>query len=230
LIRNRWKASLYYIGLGLMTLGLAICVPIYTALYGLPIIVIAVIVILISETTYRSKVLGILVPIILWVVAVYFFIKYAYRTANKYVPITVLIPTDFNGTIRIVHSEPCGASIDEEDGWGVVRIPKSGIAIIRDPVGFAWTPFDYVFVDEEGYRSPIRVITDEVETDTTHGVKLEFDEVVKSSTPDSTGTPRLIHCVALSVFNPGYPEINHGTMPFEEATIAAVDSCRKSKR
>ena len=43
-----------------------------------------------------------------------------------------LIPSDFNGTMRIVDDQNCGQKIKVVDGKREIEIPRNGILIVRD--------------------------------------------------------------------------------------------------
>ena len=136
-----------------------------------------------------------------------------------------LIPSDFNGTMRIVDDQSCGQKIKVVDGKREIEIPRNGILIVRDTLLARWT-HEFFLVDNEGRRTSIPDITHAVESnDTTSvGVKFIAHGGIGTLMPDSSYS--FLDYTELLVSNPGHSAINMDEDKFGVLTSATVDSCR----
>jgi len=139
--------------------------------------------------------------------------------------ITVLIPSDFSGTLRIVREEKCGKKIETISGKRIIEIPRNGILIIRDTLEIYYIAHEFFLVDSTGKKILIPDITDEEEPidALTVGVKL----IGPGGFAIADGSYSNMVFLELVVSNPGHTPINMDEEIFDELTRATVISCRQ---
>jgi hypothetical protein len=121
----------YNIGLTLVVLSFIACtINFYLIIFGFPIFVIGAVLIFISKKPFKTKIIATALPIILWFPITLLF----YNFTGKTTPETFLIPKDFQGKIRVIYGEKCGIDPPEENGRRVLKIPNSGLLIIKPDI------------------------------------------------------------------------------------------------
>jgi len=124
-------------------------------IYGIPLFILGVILVFISKQTTKTKLLMSLTPIALYFPLTYLFLlSYNYST-----PKTILIPSSYEGTMRIVYEEKCGNNYKEIDGRKTLKFPKNGILILNEDFD-RHLNYNYFLVDKLGNKKEIPQILD----------------------------------------------------------------------
>jgi hypothetical protein len=145
------KQTAFYIGLTLLAISFIACVvSFYLLVFGIPTFLVGAILIFVSSQTIKTKLLTTLVPLTLYIPATFIFL-YAY---NYSTPKTILIPNDFDGTLRVVYEEKCGINYDKIDGVKTLPFPKNGILILNEDFD-SHINYNYYLVDNLGNRIKI---------------------------------------------------------------------------
>jgi hypothetical protein len=150
------KDKAYLTGLTLIGITFIACViSFWLLVYGIFIFGIGVLFVWVSQQSIKTKLFSTILPIIFYLPSKYLFLlAYNYTT-----PKTFLIPSDYEGTIRIVYEEKCGATLHKEEGRQILQFPQSGILILNEK-------FDgginnkYYLVDKNGKRTEVNQIID----------------------------------------------------------------------
>ncbi len=76
-------------------------------------------------------------------------------------PVTFLIPTGFQGNLRVVYEEPCGMQTRLENGRQLFEVPVNGVLVLQKKNESLDTKdADYYFVNAAGSRKKIRQVID----------------------------------------------------------------------
>ena len=150
------KDKIYIFGLTLIIASFIACViSFYLLIYGIPVYLLAIILVLISKRTLKTKILTTLTPVVLYVPLTYLFLlAYNYST-----PKTILIPSNYEGTLRIVYEEKCGSSYDEINGTKTLIFPKNGILILSEDFDRN-IDYNYYLIDKFGNKKKISSLLD----------------------------------------------------------------------
>jgi hypothetical protein len=145
------KDKIYICGITLIGISLIICViSFYLLIFGIPIFIIGGVFVFISKQTIKTKVLTALIPIILYVpLTILFLMAYNYST-----PKTILIPSEFEGTLRIVYEEECGNNYNVIGGTKTLKFPKNGILILNEDFDNDIN-YKYYLIDKLGNKKEI---------------------------------------------------------------------------
>jgi hypothetical protein len=139
----------FIVGSVLSLLGFLTCINPWFLIFGVPVLIIGLILIWMSDAKNLTKVLLTIAPVILWypgMGALY----YIYSEKSRSTPETFLVPEDFRGEITIIYDEPCGITVPEENGRLVYRIPDNGILIITNPFEPGIIDHEYYWIDKNG--------------------------------------------------------------------------------
>ncbi|MDP2386696.1 MAG: hypothetical protein Q8M29_10025 [Bacteroidota bacterium] len=136
------------IGIALILIGTLICFNLFLLLVGIPIFLAGVILVLLSKKTLLVKSITIVTPIILWWTG-FEVLKYM---INKKTAITLLVPDQFKGQIRVVYGEKGGVVPQKVDGRMELKIPESGVLIIQPHLESGLDDINYYYVDGKGIR------------------------------------------------------------------------------
>ena len=118
------KNKTYKIGLVLIILSFIACIiSFYFIIFGLPIFLIGMTVVLFSKTQFKTKLITTILPIILWLPATYIFLYFYGLTT----PETFLIPSTLEKRFRVIYDEKCGVEPKYENGRRIIVIPYNGV-------------------------------------------------------------------------------------------------------
>lgn len=173
----QFRSLLLYLGFVLLCLGVFITATLwFLFIFGAPVALLGLVLILVSGQPAWRIVLAILFPFGAWVGTAMAALALAPREQGT----TYLIPEGFEGTIMVVKNEPCAPPTEHADGRLLYRVPASGLLLVRDTVPNRQHPYyswpnkgyflqsdnKYFVVDRQGRR--LRELT-EVRTSTTEG-------------------------------------------------------------
>ncbi len=141
----------FYIGLVLITISFIGCVlSYYLLVFGIPTFIFGAILVLISKQPIQSKLLTTLIPIVLYFPLTFLFLYfYNYSTA-----ITILIPENFEGKLRIIYDENCGSNLEIIDGEKTLIFPENGILVLNEEFN-RQINYNYYLVDDQGNKNEI---------------------------------------------------------------------------
>lgn len=142
------------VGLILIAISFIACVISFWLLYyGIFIFAAGTILVVLSSKSTKTKLWTTFLPIIIYVPVTYLFlIAYNYTT-----PKTFLIPSDYEGTLRIVYEERCGTKLNKESGRQIFGFPDNGILILNEDFD-GGINHEYYLVDKAGNRRKIEQI------------------------------------------------------------------------
>jgi hypothetical protein len=149
--RKTLREKMYFGGLTLIIISFVACVISYWLLiFGIPAFLIGTILVLLSSRPTKTKLLATLTPIILYIPFTYLFLNaYNYTTPNIF-----LIPSDYEGTLRIIYEEECGQYISKKDGNEIFNFPSNGILILNEDFEGGINN-KYFLVDKIGHKTEI---------------------------------------------------------------------------
>src|SRR5690606_31548038 len=78
---------------------------------------------------------------------------------NYSTPKTILIPTNYEGPLRVVYEERCGENYGEMNGQKTLRFPENGILILNEDFD-RHINYDYYLIDKLGNKTQIVQILD----------------------------------------------------------------------
>jgi len=150
------KDKAYIFGLPLIITSFIACVvSFYLLIYGIPAFALGIVLVLISKRTLKTKIITTLTPLFLYVPLTYLFLlAYNYST-----PKTILIPSNYAGTLRIIYQEKCGAVYEKTNGTKTLTFPKNGILILSEDFD-RHINYNCYLVDEVGNKREIPLIFD----------------------------------------------------------------------
>jgi hypothetical protein len=150
------KDKAYNIGLILIIASCIACiVSYYLLIFGIPTFLVGVTLIFLSKRDIKTKLITTIIPLLLYFPLTFLFLSiYNYST-----PKTILIPQNFNGTLRIVYEEECGSNYEKKDGDRILRFPPNGILVLNEDFDGS-VNYHYYLVDELGNRTEINQILD----------------------------------------------------------------------
>lgn len=152
--RKILKKKLYLGGLTIIIISFIACViSFWLLIFGIPAFLIGTILVLFSNRTTKTKLFATLTPIIL-----YFPLTYLFLTAYNYTtPKIFLIPSNYEGTLRIIYEEKCGQHIYKKNGKEVLLFPPNGILILNENFEGGINN-EYFLVDKLGKKTKISEI------------------------------------------------------------------------
>jgi len=150
------RTKTFYIGLTLIIISFIACViSFYLIVFGIPTFFLGAILVFLSKQTTQTKLLTTLLPIVLYIPCTFLFL-YIY---NYSTPKTILIPKNFEGTLRVVYEEKCGSNYDKTDGVKTMTFPENGILVLNEDFD-SHINYNYCLVDEFGNRTKVSQILD----------------------------------------------------------------------
>jgi len=150
------KDRIFYIGLALIGISFIACViSFYLLIFGIPMFILGAVLVFLSNHTIKIKLLTTLIPLILYFPLTYLFL-FAY---NYSTPKTILIPSIYEGTIRIIYEEKCGNNYDEIDGKKTLKFPENGILILNEEFD-RHVNYKYYLIDKSGNKKEIPQVLD----------------------------------------------------------------------
>jgi hypothetical protein len=149
--KNEMREKAFYIGLTLIIISFIACViSFYLLVFGIPVFLVGTILVLVSNRTIKTKLFTTLGPAALYLPTTFLFL-FAY---NYSTPKTILIPENFNGTLRVVYEEDCGSNYEKYDGTKTLVFPGNGILVLNEEFD-SHVNFKYFLVDNVGKRTKI---------------------------------------------------------------------------
>ena len=129
------RKKLYFGGLTIIIISFIVCViSFWWLFYGIPAFILGSVLVIFSNQTTKNKLLVTLLPIIL-----YFPFTYLFLTAYNYTtPKIFLIPSNYEGTLRIIYEEECGQNIYKKDIIINIFDPKPGLT--PTTISFSFLP------------------------------------------------------------------------------------------
>lgn len=190
-----------------------------------------------TKTTISSVLkvaLGFPTILILSVISIYglsFFGSYLSRPE----PETFLIPTNFEGSFKVIYGEECGIMPPTENGRRILRIPANGILIVQPEFESGIIDHEYYFIDEDGKRTKIEQYENYSDgTKNIPGVRLGGSGSMGGAMPDggfSSESPLAIHYTDFQVYQDTIDRYDFKKeRKFDSLTTALVEECRKLKK
>jgi hypothetical protein len=120
-------------------------------LFGVPLLglLMGVILVWISKETLKTKLLLTFIPIPITLLSFFLF----YLLLPKAEPETFLIPQNFRGQFVIIFDEPCGQSVNYENGKRIYQIPNDGILITKSKQTMGVIDRKFYLIDENGNQT-----------------------------------------------------------------------------
>lgn len=179
-------------------------------------------------------VLGFPTILILSVISIYglsFFGSYLSRPEPK----TFLIPTNFEGSFKVIYGEECGIIPPTENGRKILRIPANGILIVQPEFESGIIDHEYYFIDEDGKRTKIEQYENYSDgTKNIPGVRLGGSGSMGGAMPDggfSSEPPLAIHYTDFQVYQDTIDRYDFKEKrKFDSLTTTFVEECRKLKK
>jgi hypothetical protein len=217
-----WK---YGIGLTLVIFGTLISLIAFLGLFGVPILIVGVILIFLSGKSLRIKLFSILPTAVIFISILGSSLVDSYRESKRIpVPrVNILLPQHFQGVIRVIDKEPCGVDPKKEADQLVVEVPPDGMLIVKPEIaGNNWV---YFFVDSVGTRKEVTGS----DNYSIFGVYNPIDSIMPGRMPDggySSSPPFGIHYREINVENPAKKNNGNTNLNIDSLTLAAVNACR----
>ena len=146
---------LFYCGFFLLVIGVfGLTFAALFAIIGLPIFIIGGILILLTNKSWKKK----LILISLFVLAIILF-WLIWNKINSVGPETYLISENYRGRIRIIYGEDCGIQLTEKENRLTYLIPDDGILIVNQELKFGIIDHKYYLVDLNGIRTELPWMT-----------------------------------------------------------------------
>jgi len=143
--------TLFYIGIVLLAIGaFGLTFAAFFAIIGLPIFILGIILVLLSRTTWKRR----LVTIGVFIALVFVFWPVWLRI-NKIGPEVFLIPDDYRGRITIIFKKDCGINLEKTKEGLVYDIPNDGILLLSNEQKYGIIDHTYYLVDENGNRNEL---------------------------------------------------------------------------
>ena len=151
---DKLRNKAYLVGLILIAISFIACVISFWLLYyGIFIFALGAILVAVSNKSNKTKLLTTILPLVAYIPTTYIFLlAYNYTT-----PKTFLIPSDFEGTLRIIYEEKCGSKLKKENGRQIFKFPENGILILNEDFD-GGINHEYYLVDQAGNRRKIEQI------------------------------------------------------------------------
>lgn len=134
----------YKTGLILTILSWLACLIPYWIIFAGPVLLIGLLVVWLSKTKLKLKLLTTILPFVLWFPSMYLIF---YLASTRMTPETFLIPKNFRGQITLIYEEPCGQTVPMVDGRLIYKIPDNGIMILTNELETGIINQEYYFVD-----------------------------------------------------------------------------------
>jgi hypothetical protein len=178
-------------------------------------------------------ILGFPTILILSVISIYglsFFGSYLSRPE----PETFLIPTNFEGSFKVIYGEECGIMPPTENGRRILRIPTNGILIVRPEFESGIIDHEYYFIDEDGKRTKIEQYKNYSNgTKNIPGVRLGGSGSMGGAMPDggfSSESPLAINYTDFQVYQDTIDRYDFKEeRKFYSLTTTLIEECRKLK-
>ena len=224
------KDKIYFSGLTIIIVSFIACVvSYYLLIYGIPTTIFGIILVFISKRTTKTKILTSLTPIVLYVPLTYLFLlAYNYST-----PKTILIPSTYQGTLRIIYEEKCGKNYEKQDGKKNLNFPPNGVLVLNEDFD-RHINYNYYLVDKLGHRKEIRQIFDFKDRIKKMPCVLvggsgTFGQTIEANS--TSGVKKGIIFSDFYIFNKDTTDRNdfNSSNKFDSLTTLIVNKCRRTK-
>jgi hypothetical protein len=154
---------------------------------------------------------------------------------SKPAPKTFLIPTNFEGSFKVIYGEKCGLNPPTEKGRIILQIPANGILIVKPEFESGIIDHEYYFIDEDGKRTKIEQYENYSDgTKNIPGVQLGGSGSMIRTMPNdkfSSESPLAINYTDFQVYQDtidryDFKEVGN----FNSLTITLVEQCRKLQK
>lgn len=150
-------------------------------------------------------------------------------------PETFLIPTNFQGTFKVIYGEECGMNPTIENGRRILQIPANGILIVQPEFEGGIIDHEYYFIDDDGKRTKIEQYENYADgTTNIPGVRLGGSGIIGGAMPNegsSSESPLAIHFTDFQVYQNSIDKYDFKEeRKFDSLTTALVEECRKLKK
>ena len=154
---------------------------------------------------------------------------------SKPEPETFLIPTNFEGSFKVIYGEECGLNPPIENGRIILQIPANGILIVQPEFEGGIIDHEYYFIDNDGKRTKIEQYENYSDgTKNIPGVRLGGSGSIGGAMPNggsSSESPLAIHFTDFQVYQDTIDRYDFKEeRKFDSLTTALVEECRKWKK
>ncbi|WP_299307399.1 hypothetical protein [uncultured Psychroserpens sp.] len=144
------------IGIGIIIIAFLVCLNPYLLIFGIPLFIIGIIILLLSDKKLKTKLIWILTPIILWypTMHLFFYLMGTIGTATAQ-KLDLIFPENFKGKAIVVSDMPCGEEIEIIDDREQLRIPENGILLYKGNLKSGYINNRYFRIDSEEKKTEI---------------------------------------------------------------------------
>ena len=144
------------IGIGIIIIAFLVCLNPYLLIFGVPLFIIGIIILLLSDKKLKIKLIWILTPIILWYpsMQLYFYLMGTIGTATAQ-KLDLIFPENFKGKAIVVSDMPCGKEIEIIENREQLRIPENGILLYKGKLKSGYINNRYFKIDNSGNKTEI---------------------------------------------------------------------------
>jgi hypothetical protein len=144
------------IGIIVIILSFLISLNPYWLIFGVPLFVIGIILLLLSQKSIKSKLIWIITPIIFWYPFMHLFLYLmgiiGTVTAQK---LDLIFPKNFEGKAIVISNMPCGKEIEIIDNREQLKIPESGILLYKGNLRSGYINNRYLKINNNGKKMEI---------------------------------------------------------------------------
>ncbi len=141
----------FILGIFIMLCGWIICFDVFLLIIGIPFFLIGMLLVFLSKKSIAVKIITVAIPIVLWWIG----FEIILHEINKKTPVTLLIPENFKGQVRVVYGEMNGVVPQKENGRMLLAIPENGILIVQPFLESGLDDIEYYAVDSKNQRTRI---------------------------------------------------------------------------
>lgn len=188
----------------------------------------------ITISSVLKVVLGFPTILILSVISIYG-LSFLGSYLSRPEPETFLIPTNFQGTFKVIYGEECGIIPPTENGRRILKIPGNGILILQPEFESGIIDHEYYLIDEDGKRTRIEQYENYSNgIKNIPGVRLGGSGSMSGAMPDggfSSESPLAVHYTHFQVYQDTIDRYDFKEeRKFDSLTTALVEECRKWKK
>ena len=187
-----------------------------------------------TAKVYIKVILGFPIILLLSVIGIYG-LSFTGSYLSKPEPETFLIPTNFEGSFKVIYGEECGLNPPIENGRIILQIPANGILIVQSEFEGGIIDHEYYFIDNDGKRTKIEQYENYSDgTKNIPGVRLGGSGSIGGAMPkggSSSESPLAIHFTDFQVYQDTIDRYDFKEeRKFDSLTTALVEECRKWKK
>lgn len=144
------------IGIGIIIIGFLISLNPYWLIIAIPIFLIGVVLLILSNKSRLEKVLWTIIPIALWYPGMFLFMyligNIGTAMAQK---IDFIFKEDFEGKAMVIYNMKCGQEVYKIDEREQLEIPENGILLYKGEIKSGYINHNYYFEDKIGVKTKI---------------------------------------------------------------------------